>query len=68
MPQMDGFINGQRQLLQEAQSGSLAQLPDLPGLDAQATAHYTQRVLAGDLPVPAPIARQVECILQVLKS
>ena len=68
MPQMDGFINGQRELLQEAQSGSLAQLPDLPTLDAQATAHYTQRVLAGDLPVPAPIARQVECILQVLKS
>ena len=68
MPQMDGFINGQRELLQEAQSGSLAQLPDLPTLDAQATAHYIQRVLAGDLPVPAPIARQVECILHVLKS
>jgi anthranilate phosphoribosyltransferase len=68
MPQMDGFINGQRELLQEAQSGSLAQLPDLPGLDAQGTAHYIQQVLSGDLPVPAPIARQVECILQVLKS
>ena len=68
MPQMDGFINGRRELLQEAQSGSLAQLPDLPGLDAQATAHYIQRVVAKELPVPAPIACQVECILHVLKS
>ena len=56
------------ELLQEAQSGSLAQLPDLPGLDAQATAHYIQRVVAKELPVPAPIACQVECILHVLKS
>ena len=30
MPQMDAFINGQRQLLQEAQSGTLATLPELP--------------------------------------
>ena len=68
MPQIDGFINGQRHLLQAAQAGSLAQVPDLPSLDAQATAHYTQRVLAGELAVPTPIARQVECILHALKA
>lgn len=68
LPQMDGFVHGQRQLLQEAQAGSLARVPDLPSLEAQATANYIQRVLAGELAVPAPIARQVECILQVSTS
>ena len=68
LPQMDGFVHGQRQLLQEAQAGSLAQVPDLPSLEAQATADYIGRVLEGDLPVPTPMARQVECILQVSNS
>lgn len=68
VPQMEGFVRGQRLLLQAAQTGSLAQVPELPSLDAQATALYTQRVLAGELPVPAPIARQVECILHVVKA
>ncbi len=68
VPQMDGFVRGQRLLLQAAQTGSLAQVPELPSLDAQATALYTQRVLAGELPVPSPMARQLECILQVVKA
>ena len=66
MPQMEAFRNGQRQLRQEAQSGTLATLPDLPKTtDAASTAAYIQTVLAGRQPVPASIARQVEHILHM---
>lgn len=69
LPQMEGFLRGQRSLLQEAQAGSLAQLPDLPKTtDAATTAQYVRNVLAGNTPVPAPIARQVEHILHMLKQ
>ncbi len=68
MPQMEAFMNGQRELLQEAQIGTLASLPDLPKTtDAAGTAAYIQSVMAGDQPVPASIARQVEHILQLVK-
>jgi anthranilate phosphoribosyltransferase len=64
LPQMEGFIHGKRLLLQEAQPGSLAQLPDLPReIDAATTARYVQDVLAGKNPVPTPIAKQVEPLL-----
>ncbi len=66
---MDGFIAGQHWLLQEAQAGSLQQLPELPGtLDAGSTAHYIEQVLAGKAPTPAPIAQQVEHILHLLSQ
>ena len=65
-PQMDAFVAGTRTTLLEAQSGSLTQLPDLPALDAQATAQYIQAVLAGNLPTPAPIAAQVQAVLKAL--
>ena len=69
MPQMEAFINGQRQLLQAAQSGTLASLPDLPKTtDAAITAAYIQSVLAGQQSVPASIAMQVEHILQLVKQ
>ena len=69
MPQMDGFINGQRQLLQEAQPGTLSMLPDLPKTtDATSTAAYIQAVMAGSQPVPASIAMQVEHILHLVKQ
>ena len=69
MPQMDAFINGQRQLLQEAQAGTLRDLPDLPKTtDAASTAAYIQLVLAGQLAVPASIAMQVEHILRLVKQ
>ena len=69
IPQMEAFINGQRTLLQEAQSGTLAALPDLPKTtDAASTAAYIRAVLAGDQPVPQSIARQVEHILQVVQQ
>ena len=66
MPQMDGFTGGQRMLLQASQSGTLAALPDLPKTtDALETAHYIRAVLAGQQPVPASIAQQVEHLLQL---
>ena len=69
MPQMEAFINGQRQLLQEAQSGTLSALPDLPKTtDAASTAAYIQSVMAGQQAVPASIAMQVEHILHLVKQ
>ena len=66
-PAMDVFINGQTRRVQAPQDGPLAQVPDLPGTDAAATAAYIQRVLRGDLPVPQAIAQQVQHILHEVK-
>ena len=66
-PAMDVFKDGQTRRVQPPQEGPLAQLPDLPGTDAAATAAYIQRVLRGELPVPAPLALQVQHILHEVK-
>ena len=69
MPQMDGFIFGQRTLLQPHQPGTLTTLPNLPKTtEAGETARYIRAVLAGEQPVPASIAQQVEHILQLAKQ
>ena len=66
MPQMDAFVCGQKSQLQEAQSGTVPSLPDLPReFDADATATYIRRVMAGTSAVPPPIAKQVEHILRL---
>jgi anthranilate phosphoribosyltransferase len=66
-PQMEGFINGRRTLLQEAQAGTLASVPDLQKTtEAASTATYIREVMAGEKAVPAPIAKQVEHILRLL--
>ncbi len=66
LPQMDGYLGGQKEVLQTAQTGTLNALPELPkAIDAATTAAYIESVLAGHKPVPAPIARQVEHILQL---
>ena len=66
MPPMEAFVAGERQALDTAQSGTLVTLPDLPPTtEARATAQYIRAVMQGDKPVPTPIARQVECILQL---
>jgi hypothetical protein len=45
----------------------LTQLPELPSqIDALTTARYTQAVLDGQLPVPAPLARQVQAVLNAI--
>jgi len=66
-PQMAAFVRGTRTALVEAQAGSLIKLPDLPtDIDAASTARYTQAVLQGELPVPAPLAAQVQAVLKAL--
>jgi len=66
MPQMDGFVAGAATRLEEAQGGPLTALPELPaGADFDGTAALTRAMLDGRLPVPAPIARQVEHILRL---
>lgn len=67
-PQMEIFRKGQREIVQTAQAGSLAQVPHLPSPDAVETARYIQAVLNGELPVPPPIALQVEHILQEVRT
>lgn len=67
IPAMEGFRRGRRELLEERQAGSLAEVPELPReIDAETTAAYTQDVLAGRNPVPAAIASQVEHILRLV--
>ena len=67
-PQMDAFVGGKRTPLVDAQTGSLIKLPELPTeIDATSTARYTQAVLSGELPVPAPLAIQVQAVLKALR-
>ncbi len=69
LPQMNGFIRGQRVQLETGQRGTLTDLPDLPkDIDAHSTAAYIQTVLAGTKPVPASMALQVEHILRLSDS
>ena len=63
-PKMEAFRDGTRHLLQAAHEGPLTALPDLPkDPGAVTTAAYIRQVLNGDIPVPPPIAQQMEHIL-----
>ena len=62
-PRIEAFRDGQRIERIAAQDGPLAKLPELPAIDAASTAAYIRAVLDGHAPVPAPIARQADCIL-----
>ena len=64
-PAMTAIYRGHAHQVQEAQTGALANLPDLPAPDPVATAQWIQTVLAGKLPVPAPIAQQVAHLVQL---
>ena len=69
LPQMDGFVGGRRETLQEGRKGTLTDLPDLPReVDAESTAVYIQDVLAGRKPVPESMVLQVEHILRLARS
>ncbi len=60
VPKMQGFVAGQPLVLQDAQSGTLAAVPELPSdISAASTASYIRQVMAGHSAVPAPIALQV---------
>lgn len=66
LPALKAFVRGQLkdELSVEAQGGSLATLPELPGsIDPTTTARLIHAMLAGEMPVPAPIQRQVRCLL-----
>ncbi len=62
-PAMDVLKNGQIVRVQAQHAGALLEVPELPSTDASATAQYIQLVLRGELPVPKPIALQVQHIL-----
>ncbi len=64
-PAMDAFAHGQTTRVQEAQPGSLTSVPGLPAPDAPSTARWIMAVLAGQEPVPTPIAQQVAHILKL---
>jgi anthranilate phosphoribosyltransferase len=64
-PALTGFVGGQAHELEPLQTGSLAYLPDLPPPDVASTVAYTRAVLAGEAPIPAPIARQVAHLLRL---
>ncbi|MBL0917851.1 MAG: DNA-binding protein YbiB [Hydrogenophaga sp.] len=66
-PRIEAFRDGTRTERVAAQEGPLAQLPDLPAIDAASTASYIRAVLSGQAPLPAPIARQADCILAEIR-
>ncbi|MDD2882079.1 MAG: DNA-binding protein YbiB [Rhodoferax sp.] len=68
IPAMDAIQLGQCTRVQEPQTGPLAQLPDLPALDADSTARWTQEVLNGQRPVPVPMAQQVAHIMGLVEK
>lgn len=68
-PRMQAVCDGQVTEVQEAQAGSLAQLPDLPaGTDIDATAAYITDVLTDKRPVPTPIALQVAHAVRLART
>lgn len=68
-PAMELVMNGEAEVVQPAQPGTLTDLPVLPdGIDADSTASYTLAVLMGQVPVPEPIWLQVERISRACKQ
>lgn len=66
---IDWFCGGQRTTLVAAQAGVLADLPVLPrDTDAASTAGWIQSVLSGQQPLPRPIERQIDAILQCVSA
>ena len=66
MPEMVGFVRGERIALQERQQGTLATVQDVPEIDAANTSTYIRDVLDGRQAVPAALAAQVEHILRLV--
>jgi anthranilate phosphoribosyltransferase len=66
--QIDWFHDGVRTLLVErdAPADTLAEVPE--ARDAAATAAWIRRALAGEAPVPAPIAAQVAACVRAARS
>jgi anthranilate phosphoribosyltransferase len=62
---IDWLHDGLAERVVDAEEGSVLALPELPALDAASTAAWTRRVLSGEAPMPAPIARQIDAIVRV---
>ena len=63
-PMIEHVHDGVSDILFEAEHDSLRNLPQLPaGCDAPATVGWMRRVLAGEVPLPLPIANQLACCL-----
>lgn len=68
-PRYDAWLGGQHRLLAEQAPGTLDLVPGLPPtIDAASTAAWTQRVLAGQAPLPEALARQVAHIVRVCQQ
>jgi anthranilate phosphoribosyltransferase len=68
-PKMQAFIQGAPVTLQEPQTGTLTELPELPSaIDAETTASFIRDVLEGKQAIPPPIAQQVAHIVQLAGS
>jgi anthranilate phosphoribosyltransferase len=66
-PQMDLYRAGHQQCVQAAQQGPLSSVPELPhGHDLAGTVAYTRAVLAGERPLPHPLAQQVQHLCRAL--
>ncbi|HSI57859.1 MAG TPA: DNA-binding protein YbiB, partial [Ideonella sp.] len=66
LPKLGAFLQGvpHEELSVEAQGGSLLHLPELSkDISPEGTAQTIRALLAGDTPMPAPITRQVQCLL-----
>lgn len=71
LPQMTGFVQGRREMLEEGRKGTLptSAVTALPtGTDPATTAAYIRQVLDGSAPVPTALAQQVEHILRLVKQ
>lgn len=69
LPQMDGFVRGERVTLSEGTRGTDAALPAWPAdVGAEATADYIRSVLDGRKPLAPSLSLQVEHILQLARS
>ncbi len=69
LPQMDGFVRGQRVALEAGQRGTLTELPGLPReTAADSTASYIRDVLEERVPLPPSLRLQVEHILRLADS
>ncbi len=66
---IDWLHDGHQHTIVDPTAGSLADVPDLPlGNDVAQTAAWIGAVMAGNVPIPTPIATQVDAIRQCLKQ
>jgi anthranilate phosphoribosyltransferase len=68
LPKMTCMVNGRSDAVLEHQVGVLSDLPEMPPCDAQSTANYIQAILNGTLPIPLPIALQVQHIVRLAQA